>query len=104
MTTYGRKSQQPKREAGEDDRGWTHKVRLGNREIALPRSRVMRIGLGIALMIGGLLGFLPIVGFWMLPLGLLVLSYDVPLVRRYRRRIVVWWHRRREQQVREGDD
>jgi len=79
-------------------------VRLGNREIALPRSRLLRIGLGIALMIGGLLGFLPIVGFWMLPLGLLVLSYDVPLVRRYRRRIVVWWHRRREQQVREGDD
>jgi len=104
MTTYGRKSQQPKREADEDDRGWTHKVRLGNREIALPRSRLLRIGLGIALMIGGLLGFLPIVGFWMLPLGLLVLSYDVPLVRRYRRRIVVWWHRRREQQVREGDD
>lgn len=87
----------------EKDRAWTHKVKLGGREIALPRSRFLRILLGIAFIIGGLLGFLPIVGFWMLPLGLLVLSYDLPFARRWRRRFVVWWHRRTERQKREGD-
>jgi len=80
-----------------------YKVRFAGREITLPRSRWMRMGLGLALICGGLLGFLPIVGFWMLPLGLLVLSYDLPFARRWRRRFVVWWHRRRERLKREGD-
>jgi hypothetical protein len=38
---------------------------------------------------GGVLGFLPILGFWMIPLGLLVLSFDLPQVRRWRRRFLV---------------
>ncbi len=87
----------------QNERGLTHKVRLGDREIALPRSRLLRIALGVALILGGLIGFLPILGFWMLPLGLLVLSYDLPFARRWRRRLVVWWHRRRERLKREGD-
>ena len=44
-------------------------------------------------MAGGLLGFLPVLGLWMVPLGLLVLSYDVPGVRRWRRRFEVWFFR-----------
>jgi SSS family solute:Na+ symporter len=44
---------------------------------------------------GGLLGFLPILGFWMIPLGFLVLSIDVPALRRWRRQLEVWWCRRR---------
>jgi hypothetical protein len=70
-----------------------HKVRLFNRHWHLPKSRPIRIGLGIVLIAGGLLGFLPVLGFWMLPLGLLVLSVDIPIVRRWRRQITVWWHR-----------
>ena len=31
---------------------------------------------------GGLLGFLPVLGFWMLPLGLVLLSLDFALLRR----------------------
>jgi hypothetical protein len=50
--------------------------------------------MGIALVIGGILGFLPILGLWMIPLGLLVLSVDLPAVRRLRRRVEVWWGRR----------
>ena len=42
----------------------------------------MRRTVGATLIIGGVLGFLPILGFWMLPLGLLVLSDDIPWVRR----------------------
>ncbi len=80
-----------------------HKVRFAGREIELPRSRLLRIGLGVALVLGGLLGFLPILGFWMLPLGVLVLSYDLPFARRWRRRFLVWWTRRQDEIRREGD-
>lgn len=69
------------------------KVAFGGRHIPLPRSKALRIGLGIALMLGGLVGFLPVLGFWMVPLGLLVLSFDLPAARRLRRRTTVWWGR-----------
>jgi hypothetical protein len=68
--------------------------RFGKRRITLPASRVVRIALGTVLVTGGTLGFLPILGFWMIPLGLLVLSVDLPVVRRLRRRVEVWWGRR----------
>jgi hypothetical protein len=64
-------------------------VRLGNHKLSLPRSRVARLVIGIALVIGGIVGFLPILGFWMIPLGLLVLSVDLPVVRRWRRELGV---------------
>ncbi len=70
-------------------------IRVLNRTIPVPRSRKGRITLGSALVVGGALGFLPVVGFWMLPLGLLVLGHDVPRVRRWRRRAVVKWSRRK---------
>jgi hypothetical protein len=56
------------------------------KRIRLPRTRFGRILLGSALVLGGLLGFLPILGFWMLPLGLWVLSIDLAVARRIRRR------------------
>ena len=37
---------------------------------------------GVLLIVGGLLGFLPILGFWMLPLGIALLSLDIALLRR----------------------
>lgn len=79
-----------------DDEGApARKITILGREFAMPRSRGLRIAIGILLTIGGILGFLPILGFWMVPLGLLVLSYEFALVRRHRRRFVVWWERRR---------
>ena len=72
-----------------------HKVRFFNRDFHLPKSKPIRIGLGILLVAGGLMGFLPVLGFWMIPLGLLVLSVDLPIVRRWRRQLTVWWHRRK---------
>ncbi|HJM91776.1 MAG: hypothetical protein QGG19_10445 [Alphaproteobacteria bacterium] len=56
--------------------------------------RWLRLCVGVLLLFGGILGFLPILGFWMFPLGLLVLSYDLPTVRRWRRRLEVKWLRR----------
>jgi hypothetical protein len=71
------------------------KVRIFDRHFHLPQSKPIRIGLGILLIAGGILGFLPVLGFWMIPLGLLVLSVDLPIVRRWRRQLTVWWHRKK---------
>lgn len=68
---------------------------FGGRHVPLPRSKALRISLGIALLVGGLIGFLPVVGFWMIPLGIIVLSIDIAAARRLRRRTVIWWERRR---------
>ncbi|SLN47651.1 Acetyltransferase (GNAT) family protein [Falsiruegeria litorea R37] len=48
--------------------------------------RGMRLFLGILLIIGGIFGFLPILGFWMIPLGVMVAAMDVRLYRRWRSR------------------
>ena len=79
------------------------KVRFANRHFHLPQSKPVRLGIGILLVALGLLGFLPVLGFWMIPLGLLVLSVDVPAVRRGRRKLTVWWHRDRKAKSREGE-
>ena len=46
-----------------------------------PAAAPYRIPMGIALMAGGVVGFLPALGFWMVPLGLVVLAQDVPVMR-----------------------
>lgn len=38
--------------------------------------RVVRITVGGLFVLGGLLGFFPILGFWMIPLGLIILAVD----------------------------
>ncbi|MDP2148008.1 MAG: hypothetical protein Q8S27_18135 [Hoeflea sp.] len=69
-------------------------VRIGSRHFQLPQHPRTRIALGSGLIVGGMLGFLPVLGFWMIPLGLLVLSQDLPVVRRWRRNFVVRMERR----------
>ncbi len=60
----------------------------------LPRSRPLRVVMGFAFIVMGGVGFLPVVGFWMIPVGLAILSVDSPLARRLRRRAEVWVLRR----------
>ncbi len=69
-------------------------IRLGSRKIKVPGSPLLRQIMGVLLIIGGILGFLPVLGFWMIPLGLLILSIDNASVRRLRRKVEVWWGRR----------
>lgn len=70
-------------------------IMLGTLRMRLPESRWLRTLIGVGLILGGLLGFLPVLGFWMLPLGFLVLSHDSHWVRRQRRRLAVWWASRK---------
>lgn len=72
----------------------THELVIGTWRMRLPQSRLWRITIGCALIFGGILGFLPVLGFWMVPLGLIVLSHDLAFVRRRRRRFHVWWARK----------
>ena len=78
-----------------DDQTPAKRISIFGREFVMPRSRALRVAIGILLIVFGIFGFLPILGFWMIPLGLLVLSYEFAAVRRWRRRFVVWWERRR---------
>jgi len=43
-----------------------------------PSSIYARIPLAILLIVGGIFSFLPVLGLWMLPLGLLLFAQDVP--------------------------
>jgi len=58
------------------------------------RMRALVAGL---LVVGGLFGFLPILGFWMVPLGLALLALDLPFLRGPLARILAWLNRSREQ-------
>lgn len=42
-----------------------------------PGARWIRIPLGVLLVLGGIFSFLPVLGLWMLPLGLLLLALDL---------------------------
>jgi hypothetical protein len=47
----------------------------------------LRLVLGLFLICGGLVGFLPVLGFWMIPLGVAVAALDIkPIIRRWRNR------------------
>jgi hypothetical protein len=51
---------------------------------AIPRksNKWVRVPAGVGLTVGGCLWFLPVVGIWMLPVGLATLAVDVPPMRR----------------------
>ena len=46
-----------------------------------PRSTIFRVPISVLLILGGIFSFLPILGIWMLPLGLLLLALDVAFLR-----------------------
>ena len=60
-----------------------------------PAARWVRLPLGILFLLGSLLFILPIFGLWMLPVGMLILAEDVPMLRRMRTRVLDWIERRR---------
>ena len=66
-------------------------IKLGSYSFTLPDWAPARIAIGVVLILCGFLGFLPVLGFWMVPLGIAVLSYDIPRVRLFRQKIMAWW-------------
>ena len=73
-------------------------VKFAGYTIRVPRHPLVRLLFGLMLVVLGLLGFLPILGFWMVPLGLIILSIDIAFIRRKRRawsvKLGVWLMRR----------
>jgi hypothetical protein len=60
----------------------------------------VRIVVGVLFVLFGLVGFLPILGFWMVPLGVAILAIDIPIVRKFSHRVMTkfnqWRRNRRE--------
>ena len=59
-----------------------------------PSSRWVRIPAGMLLIVGSFLAVLPIFGLWMLPLGMVLLSQDVPFIKTLIDRLLAWVERR----------
>lgn len=70
----------------------TH-IHIGKYAFPLPKTKAMRLLLGGSFILMGIVGFLPIVGYWQIPVGIMILSIDLPLMRRFRRKFVTWWSR-----------
>jgi len=69
---------------------WKHTMAVVNRFALWSDRRLpmgVRAGLGVLAMVGGVLGFLPVVGFWMFPLGVVLIALDIPW---FRRRVLNW--------------
>ena len=59
--------------------GYTYRMLRWGRDHVPPGIRTV---VGVLFMIGGIFGFLPILGFWMLPLGAAFVALDIPPARR----------------------
>lgn len=72
-----------------------------------PSSRLVRIPMAVGLVFGGIFSFLPVLGVWMLPLGLILIAQDLPVLQRPLARTLGWaerkWmHHRERQSARRG--
>ncbi len=65
---------------------WERMKRGYKRAQAWARRRIppgLRLLVGLLLMVGGVFGFLPVIGFWMFPLGVGVAALDIVPVWRW---------------------
>lgn len=72
-----------------------------------PKAKWVRLPLGLLLIAGGFFGFLPVLGFEFIPLGLLLVAQDLPFLRKPVANMTLWleakwvalrqrWQHRRE--------
>lgn len=59
-----------------------------------PKARWIRLPLGLLLVAGGFFGFLPILGFEFIPLGLLLIAQDLPFLQKPVARLTIWLERK----------
>ena len=60
------------------------------RSLRHPDARLIRIPIALLCIVGGIFSFLPVLGIWMLPLGLLLIAQDVPFLRKPIARFTIW--------------
>ena len=68
-----------------------------------PSSIYARVPIAILLVAGGFLSFLPVLGLWMLPLGLLLFAQDVPMLQPPLIRLLAWVERKWTERQRSKD-
>jgi hypothetical protein len=61
-----------------------------------PQMLIARIIVCLLLIVGGILSFLPLLGFWMLPLGLMIIAQDLPFLQPPLVRVFQWIERKWE--------
>jgi len=59
-----------------------------------PSSRLIRFPLAVLLIIGGIFSFLPILGLWMLPLGLILIAQDITPLQKPVAQLLGWVERK----------
>lgn len=68
--------------------------------IRSPSSRWVRIPLGILCIAASFFFWLPVLGLWLLPIGLLLVAQDVPFIRKPIARFMLWLEDKWEQRQR----
>jgi hypothetical protein len=64
------------------------------RWLRAPESRWKRLAFGILFILGSFFWFLPVIGIEWLPIGLLLIAQDVPILRRPAARLMLWLENR----------
>ncbi|MEH2475033.1 hypothetical protein V1281_003791 [Nitrobacteraceae bacterium AZCC 2161] len=59
-----------------------------------PSSKLVRIPLALLLVLGGIFSILPVLGLWMLPLGLILIAQDIPFLEKPVARFLGWLERK----------
>ena len=59
-----------------------------------PSSKLVRIPLSLLLMLGGVFSILPVLGLWMLPLGLILIAQDIPFLEKPVAQSLGWMERK----------
>jgi hypothetical protein len=81
------------------DRRLPNNVARCIRWLRQPSSFWIRLLVALLLIVGGFFSFLPVLGLWMLPLGLLLIAQDVPILQKPLTRAFRWmeakWQRLR---------
>ena len=79
------------------------RVRLGVHSLRRPQGRWVRRPAAVLFVAGGVLGFLPILGFWMIPVGLALAADDIKPLKRWLAGAAVKIENRRDRQRKPRD-
>jgi disulfide bond formation protein DsbB len=73
------------------------RIRAGVEWLREPSRRLVRLVAAILFILGGIFSILPVLGLWMLPVGLALMSQDVPQMKPPLERSARWLERKWQQ-------